>query len=332
MKRSGCLVLLMLLSSSAHADTFSLDVAGYRIRLEAPRHCGSPSCISVSFPPIHATHRRREWKEDAVAPEIPKPARPEPPLASVPPAAPSSEPESQSAKQPASQPTNQPANQLANQPASEAAVEPPAAAPATATPTETPPDGAAKQATVPAQPSPPTPPETEPATNQPAKPQVTSPPPTQAVQTSQTVSPASAPVQVEPAQVAPEQVARVSRESDLPAPLGDWRTDGDNGLVRIQPCGNALCGYVLDASSDTTGETVLVNMKPETASLWSGNIYSRASGVTYYGTIAAMKGANSLWVEACALGRFFCSGKVWRRVARPQQQMLSSKTTQVSRF
>jgi len=36
----------------------------------------------------------------------------------------------------------------------------------------------------------------------------------------------------------------------------------------------------------------------------------RASGVTYYGTIAAMKGANSLWVEACALGCFFCSGKV----------------------
>jgi uncharacterized protein (DUF2147 family) len=328
MKRSGCLVLLMMLSSSAHADTFSFDVAGYRIRLEAPRHCGSPSCISVSFPPIHATHRRREWKEDVVAPEIPKPAKPAPPLASLPPVAPSSETASQSANQSASQPVNQPANQ----PAGEAAAEPPAAAPATAAPTETPPDGAAKQATAPAKPSPPTPPETEPATNQPAKPQVTSPPPTQAVQTSQTVSPVSAPAQVEPAQVAPEQVAKASRQSDSPAPLGDWRTDGDKGLVRIQPCGNALCGYVLDASSDTIGEAVLVNMKSETASLWSGNIYSRASGVTYYGTIAAMKGANSLWVEACALGRFFCSGKVWRRVAQPQPQMLSSKTTQVSRF
>jgi uncharacterized protein (DUF2147 family) len=58
---------------------------------------------------------------------------------------------------------------------------------------------------------------------------------------------------------------------------------------------------------------MLINMKPKAAALWSGNIYSRGSGNTYYGTIE-MKGPNSLRVEACALGRFFCSGNLWSRI------------------
>jgi hypothetical protein len=30
--------------------------------------------------------------------------------------------------------------------------------------------------------------------------------------------------------------------------------------------------------------------------------------------VAAMKGQNSLQVEACALGKFFCSGNRWSRI------------------
>ena len=35
--------------------------------------------------------------------------------------------------------------------------------------------------------------------------------------------------------------------------------------------------------------------------------YSQDSGETYYGTMS-MKGINTLRVEACAIGRFYCSG------------------------
>ena len=49
--------------------------------------------------------------------------------------------------------------------------------------------------------------------------------------------------------------------------------------------------------SNAKGETVLIDMKPKAAAEWSGNIYSRDSGNTYYATIA-MKGPNSLQVEA----------------------------------
>jgi uncharacterized protein (DUF2147 family) len=60
-------------------------------------------------------------------------------------------------------------------------------------------------------------------------------------------------------------------------------------MVRIEPCGESLCGYVLDPSSKAKGETVLVDMKSRPASEWSGSIYSHDSGNICYGTIA-MKG------------------------------------------
>ena len=114
-------------------------------------------------------------------------------------------------------------------------------------------------------------------------------------------------------------------------PLGDWQTEGHKGSVRIERCGRALCGYVLNPSSNANGETVLINMKPKAASEWSGNIYSRDSGSTYYATIA-MKGQDSLRVEACALGRFFCSGNVWSRIgAKPEKLVTSHRASWVPR-
>ena len=61
MKRFFYFVVLMLLSSSAQAgNSFSFVVGGHRIRIDAPRSCRSPSCVSVSIPGIYQTHRARE--------------------------------------------------------------------------------------------------------------------------------------------------------------------------------------------------------------------------------------------------------------------------------
>jgi uncharacterized protein (DUF2147 family) len=128
---------------------------------------------------------------------------------------------------------------------------------------------------------------------------------------------------VAPAANAVPQILKVAHEKEeepADTPLGDWQTEGKTGLVRIQPCGRALCGYVLNPTSNAVGESVLVNMKPKSAALWSGDIYSRNSGSSYYATMA-MKGPNSLRVEACVLGQFFCSGNVWSRIAKPQDQI-----------
>ena len=121
---------------------------------------------------------------------------------------------------------------------------------------------------------------------------------------------------VETAQPA-AQVERVPHQAEEEAPsdspIGDWQTEG-KGTVRIGKCGNALCGFVL-GSSNEKGEAILINMKPKTERQWTGGVYSQGSGETYYGTMS-MKGINTLRVEACALGRFYCSGNNWSRITR----------------
>jgi hypothetical protein len=134
------------------------------------------------------------------------------------------------------------------------------------------------------------------------------------------------PVPPPPAPVAAPQVSRVSHEVEQEAadtPVGDWQTEG-KGAVRITRCGNALCGYVLNSSSDDRGEAVLINMKLKTDTQWTGNVYSHDSGDTFYGTMN-MKGTNTLRVEACALGRFYCSGNNWSRIPGRAESLMTSR-------
>ena len=73
------------------------------------------------------------------------------------------------------------------------------------------------------------------------------------------------------------------------------------------------CAVRLRYLSNEKGEAILINMKLKTERQWTGGIYSQDSGDTYYGTMS-MKGINTLRVEACALGRFYCSGNNWSRI------------------
>ena len=271
-------IVLMVLSSSAYAgQTFSFVVGRHRVRIEAPRYCHSPSCLSVSIPEIRETLDRYDntGAPDAVAARPPAPA---PQAASPRPgAAPAAKP---SIERIASVPT--PPVELA------AAATRDAAAPA-------------------------------PSNIQPSRPEPTPP-----------ASPSTQP-SADAARPAADTVARISRivrEADDAAaetPLGDWQTEGRRS-VRIEQCGGALCGHVLNRSSSDNGEMVLINMKPKTAALWSGYVYSHDSENTYYATIA-MKGPDSLWVKACALGRFYCSGNLWSRVGGTPEKLVISRQT-----
>ena len=122
----------------------------------------------------------------------------------------------------------------------------------------------------------------------------------------------------------PPATTSATRSEDEPAylPLGQWESDGAKGMVRIERCGPALCGYVLTETS-SRGESVLVNMKPKSHDSWTGSIYSRSSGNTYYGTMT-LKSSGKLYVEACALGRFWCSGNDWIRVEEPRERVITT--------
>ena len=281
MKRFCVFLALIVLSSSAYAgDSYSFVVAGHRIHIEAPRHCRSASCVSVSIPGIY---RSRSWRDrdDEVA-ASPQPAPVNPPASATPPVA--------QVAVPASPPPVQPV----------ASVPPPAPPPVLPAPVST-------TQTI----APPPPPKLEPV-------KTTEPPPV--------VLPKPIPV---PVPVPMPEIAKVSQEIEdapLDKPLGDWRTEANTGTVRIERCGQAMCGYILNLTPNAKGDTILINMKPKSDAVWSGNIYSRSSGNTYYATMT-MKGINTLRVEACVLGRFFCSGNDWTRIGRAPKLMTFEETS-----
>jgi len=155
---------------------------------------------------------------------------------------------------------------------------------------------------------------------------VAAPPPAPPVEQDSIASPPSPPA-AKPVETPTSQVERVSHQAeDQPSddPTGDWQTEG-KGTVRIAKCGNALCGYVLDSANEK-GEAILINMKPKTERQWTGGVYSQNSGETYYGTMA-IKGVNTLRIEACALGRFYCTGNNWSRIERRADGVMTSWQT-----
>jgi uncharacterized protein (DUF2147 family) len=312
MKRFCYLIALMALSSSAQAsDSFSFVVAGHRIQIEAPRHCRSASCVSVSIPGVYRSNRRRD-RDDEVAASA-QPASVNPPTRAAAPAAPVATPASQPAVQPA--PLLQPIASAPPPPAP-----PPLPAPQLASTT-------GKIVVLPAPP----PPAPVAATTQPAAPP--QPPKVEPVKTTPAEAPSVAPKPI-PVPTPVPQISKVAQETeDQPAdtPLGDWQTEGNKGTVRVERCGPAMCGYLLNLASNVKGDTILINMKPKTNAVksdlvWSGNIYSRSSGATYYATMT-MKGVNTLRVEACAFGRFFCSGNDWTRMEKASRLITYQETS-----
>ncbi len=184
----------------------------------------------------------------------------------------------------------------------------PPPAPATAAP-EPPPtatanNAPAETAVLPPPPAPPPPaplPPLQQASPEPSAPQP--PAPTVAVAPPSAQTPA-------PVQAAPQAAQRTR---DPGSPVGLWLTEEKEGKVRIEQCGNNLCGYSVDAKSNANGEQVLINMKPGRDQKWSGRILDPNTGSTYDSTLA-MRGADTLRVQGCAFGGMFCGGQTWTRV------------------
>jgi uncharacterized protein (DUF2147 family) len=97
-------------------------------------------------------------------------------------------------------------------------------------------------------------------------------------------------------------------KSAAPSPLGVWITEKRDGRIRIEPCGEALCGFVDGKPNDK----VLIDMKAGSNNRWNGKIKDIRSGSVYAAHIA-LKGANALSVQGCAFGGMFCGGQTWTR-------------------
>lgn len=278
----GIVIALTAMAPTAEAGSYSFSVGGHRFHVEAPRNCRSSACVSVSSRSFRTTDDVSTIPAPPPAPVVQAP-QPVSPAVPVRPA---------------------PAIVVAPRPAPPAPVPAPVLAAATSQPIAPPP---APKLEAPS----PSPPRVELSRLDPPKMIAITPDPPRA-------EPPLADPQLMPAQTS------AKRSDDEPAylPLGQWESDGAKGLVRIERCGPALCGYVLNENS-SRGESVLVNMKPKSHDVWTGSIYSRSSGNTYYGTIT-LKGSGKLYVEACAIGRFWCSGNDWTRVEERQEQVITT--------
>src|SRR5579883_1351731 len=286
--------------TAVHAETFSFTVGGHHISISASQDCHRAGCVSVSIPGIVVSHHKRS--DDVVAAQDAAPAKP-----------------ARAAIAPAPV-TPLPVTPLPVAPAPVAAPAPaPQIAPA-APPLET-----RTIIVPPASPSPPPAPtlaandSTEVAAPAAVPMPVPAPPVLPA-----TVRPAPDPAPV------PEALVEMAETARDDTPIGDWQTEGKIGAVRIEACGKALCGYLINPSSHAKAETILINMKPKgdgkssSGSEWRGSIFSRASGNTYNATMT-LKAANLLRVEACALGRFFCSGNNWTRIIKGPAALVTSR-------
>jgi uncharacterized protein (DUF2147 family) len=295
MKRLRYLAVLVVLSSSAStAQAGDFVIGGHRIHVEARRGCRSLSCVSWS----DLGRNRRDRDEDAA---------PVKPALAVPASAPTQQ--AQPVQQPLQQPQVEPPAPQP-QPAPQVQVAPPPAPPKTS-------DRNIELASTTTQSTAPPAPKVEARITVLPAPVVTPPSvPQQA---------ASTKAKHEKAKDEKIKDDRVkNEETAADTPLGDWRTEGKKGLVRIEQCGKELCGYVLNASTNAKGETVLSNMKSKSANKWTGDIFSRASGNTYYAKMT-LKAPNTLHVEACAVLRFFCSGNDWTRVVGQGDEMIISR-------
>ena len=332
MKRFSVAILLTLLSSTAHASGYSFSIGGHFIHVEAGRHCRSLSCVSWSEGGSRRSHR----DDDEMA--APAPAKPVAVAPVCPPVA------APAAAAPAAPPPAAAAPSMAPAPVAPPPIPAPAPAPVRAQVAPTP-----APVVQPAPVQPPVKPtrvvqaqpasiELAAANAQPApkvEAAVGKPKEKATVEATVTDKPVDSPDWVKdwtpPAKDARAPAEKPIESSEQPAQVvaheddslvGDWQTEGKKGLVRIERCGAALCGYLLNETTNTTGEIVLSNMKAKTDAQWAGDIYSRASGNTYYARMT-FKQPDTLRVEACAIGRFFCSGNDWTRVPRSDEVVTS---------
>lgn len=108
---------------------------------------------------------------------------------------------------------------------------------------------------------------------------------------------------------------------------GTWITEGGKAMVRIEPCGDAICGRIVKvllrepgkpttdiANPDPTkrnnpieGTFILTGFK-DAGALWKGKIYNPDSGKTYNAKLTR-NADGTLKVEGCVA--FLCRGPIW---------------------
>ncbi len=118
-------------------------------------------------------------------------------------------------------------------------------------------------------------------------------------------------------------------------PRGTWMTENGKAKVAIVSCGGALCGNIValtEPNDPATGKPktdrnnpdaakrgrpmvgvqIVIDMKPDSADKWKGQVYNAEDGKTYSGSITLVN-ASTLTLQGCALGGLVCKSQTWTR-------------------
>jgi uncharacterized protein (DUF2147 family) len=110
--------------------------------------------------------------------------------------------------------------------------------------------------------------------------------------------------------------------------FGVWKHPENGSFVEMYKCGDGLCAKITkvvdgqktdDKNTDATkrgrpivGLVIMQGAKKTGTASWSGQLYNRADGGTYTGTIT-VKGKDSLDLAGCK-AVVFCKTLTWSRV------------------
>jgi uncharacterized protein (DUF2147 family) len=105
---------------------------------------------------------------------------------------------------------------------------------------------------------------------------------------------------------------------------GLWRTPKGTATVRIAPCGQQLCGRMIDASRQVkrkakkqgapniVGKTVLNSIQPVGPNRWKSQVFVPRLG-RHVGGKLVLNGQDRLTVQGCIAG-LICKSQDWHRV------------------
>jgi uncharacterized protein (DUF2147 family) len=110
-------------------------------------------------------------------------------------------------------------------------------------------------------------------------------------------------------------------QTTLAGVAGEWWTPGFGARVRLEPCGDAICGRIvwlwdeapqgIADRSPLLGRRVMEQMRAVEAGRWAGGrLYNPEDGRDYAGSMH-LRSPQQLVVEGCVL--FVCRTQVWRR-------------------
>ena len=104
-----------------------------------------------------------------------------------------------------------------------------------------------------------------------------------------------------------------------PAFLGNWVRGDGKTHIRVAPCGTAFCGvrtWVRPGvvSGEKVGDTLVVDVRPSGAGLWSGTAFDRQQSRHY--SIRIRVAGGRMTTKGCEFGGLMCEGMSWTRLGR----------------